>query len=335
MNEFRPIGTYGLLGVYIHVFIAFNLISYDYESALRAGAQESVLVATGEWWRLISSMFMHFGLLHIAFNGFFLTRIGPLLEFELGTERFLAVFLVSGLGGSAAAGIVYGPVQLCGGASGGLFGMMGALLAVYSREERSYGMALRDPRVKGILSLVLVNVVIGALIPMISQTAHLGGLFSGFLLTWTIFRLQDAKGRPQRPPLLPALAFILLFGSVVWTAIEPVHRDWYRTRSWYFAPPESDAALRASLLRSGISENALDFLDAIRQLRDRPAVPIDDPALLEFVQFANDGRYQDVGDVGVNPAIFNPLLGVFREPGQSSFDTRGQVPYDPWLKTMQ
>jgi hypothetical protein len=152
MNEFRPIGTYGLLGVYILVFIAFNLISYDYESALRAGAQESVLVATGEWWRLISSMFMHFGLLHIAFNGFFLTRIGPLLEFELGTERFLAVFLVSGLGGSAAAGIVYGPVQLCGGASGGLFGMMGALLAVYSREERSYGMALRDPRVKGILS---------------------------------------------------------------------------------------------------------------------------------------------------------------------------------------
>lgn len=336
MREFRPIGTWALLGVFVVVFFAFGLMDPSTESALRAGAQRSLLVATGEAWRLLSSCFMHFGLLHLLMNGMGIVFIGRWLEYELGTERYLLLFVLAGLGGSAAAASIYDPWTLMGGASGGLFGMLGSLVAVLAREERSYGNALRDPRIRSVLVLIGANIVIGFFWPMISQTAHIGGLVTGFLVTLLWFKLPDAQGRSRWPAPLPALALLLLFGAVVWLALVPVHRDWYRAHQWWDARGERAEQLRASLLESGANEDAVAFLGAIRELRERPAVPLDDPALTVFLTIASrQERYQHVADLGLDPTVFNPLLRSVSNEATPPFDTRGQVPADPWRRSLR
>jgi membrane associated rhomboid family serine protease len=137
-------------------------------------------VADGQWYRLITSAFLHeplgtgFGILHIAFNMWALIVVGPPLERALGRLRFLAVYLVSALGGSVLFYLI-GPVNTAAyGASGAIFGLFGAFF-VMARRLRA------DPR--PIVFLIVLNLAIGFLVPGIGWQAHVGGLIAGSALT--------------------------------------------------------------------------------------------------------------------------------------------------------
>ncbi|GIH93811.1 rhomboid family intramembrane serine protease [Planobispora siamensis] len=171
-----PRVTWGLL--------ILNVLAYAVESIAPARvvggyAMESGAVAYGgEWWRLITGAFLHaplqsggFALTHILFNMWVLYAIGPELERRLGSTRFLALYLLSALGGSVAVYLLgLGAV----GASGAVYGLFGALFVV----SRRLGYDIR-----GVLWLIGINVLITFVVPNVSWQGHLGGLVTGAVVS--------------------------------------------------------------------------------------------------------------------------------------------------------
>ena len=140
---------------------------------LLAAGGEPAGVATGEYYRLITSTFLHAGVVHLLLNMFALAALGPQLETALGRLRFAVLYLLSALGGSAAGFLLAEPGQPSVGASGAIFGLFGAYYVVVRRLGGSTGQ---------ILGLLAVNLVITFALPFIDWRAHLGGLVTGALL---------------------------------------------------------------------------------------------------------------------------------------------------------
>jgi membrane associated rhomboid family serine protease len=132
------------------------------------------IVAAGEWWRLLTSGFLHFGPIHIALNMIALYVLGRDLEPLLGKLRFTAVYLVSLLGGGTAVFLFTDPKAAVAGASGAVFGLMGGIAVALLRLKMNPGPAL------GIIAL---NVFISITLPGISLIGHLGGLVVGAIAT--------------------------------------------------------------------------------------------------------------------------------------------------------
>ena len=132
------------------------------------------LVAQGEWWRLITSAFLHASLLHIAFNMYFLWFVGSAVEQALGRGRFLLIYFVSALAGSAGA-LVLTPATFTVGASGALFGLLGAALVL----ERQRNFVLGGSA----LALIVINLILSFTLANISIGGHIGGLIGGILCT--------------------------------------------------------------------------------------------------------------------------------------------------------
>jgi rhomboid protease GluP len=159
------------------------------------GADEPTLVLQyGQWWRPLTSVFLHAGWMHLLLNGWALYQLGALFELLIGSRVMLVVFLASGLAGSAASLVwTHGPSV---GASGAIFGLMGALIAFLLRRRE-----MLTPYAKSLLGqLVLwagINVVFGFSTPGIDNAAHLGGCAMGLVLGLTL------NGRQPRRELRP------------------------------------------------------------------------------------------------------------------------------------
>ncbi|MFD0683904.1 rhomboid family intramembrane serine protease [Actinomadura fibrosa] len=177
-----PAVTYSLIGLCVLAYLA-ELSSWqvitDYmmvgQAALRSG--DVIGVAEGEWYRLFTSMFLHqrggsFGITHILFNMWALWALGPALEQVLGRWRFLALYLLSGLGGSVLLYLV-DPGNSAVGASGAIFGLFGAYFVIGRRLGGQVG---------PIVFLLVINLVITFSVPDISWEGHVGGLVVGAAL---------------------------------------------------------------------------------------------------------------------------------------------------------
>ncbi len=162
------------------VLIALNVVAFAYEYLVgvdKAAADWSMSPANvavfDEYYRLFSSMFLHYGLVHIGFNMLVLWMLGPTLEYTLGHTRFAVLYLLAGLGGSVASFWFSDPFVQAGGASGAIFGLMGAYVVV--------GKALRTD-ISQVAGLIGLNVLIGFVIPGTDWRAHLGGLVTGAVI---------------------------------------------------------------------------------------------------------------------------------------------------------
>ena len=145
------------------------------------------LVANGGWWRLITAMFLHGSILHIAFNMYALWVIGTPVEQYLGRARYLGLYFVSGLAGSAGA-LLQSPITPVVGASGAIFGILGAMLIIeWQVTGRLAGNAA---------TFIVINLVISFAIPNISWGGHIGGLIAGILITLAYAHWGD-RGRAQ------------------------------------------------------------------------------------------------------------------------------------------
>jgi membrane associated rhomboid family serine protease len=159
-------------------------------------------VANGDWWRLITSAFLHANLIHIAFNMYFLWFVGSAVETALGRGRFLAVYLISGLAGSAGA-LVFNPASPTVGASGALFGILGA--AVVLERQRDYVLG------GSALGLVVINLILSFSISNISVGGHIGGLIGGILCALVLSRF--GRGHAAYSPVgLWGIAGVLAVG---------------------------------------------------------------------------------------------------------------------------
>ncbi|GAA3443217.1 rhomboid family intramembrane serine protease [Planomonospora venezuelensis] len=182
-----PRVTWALLAVNVLAYLAETVAT---DRVLNDFAMSAGDVAyRGEWWRLVTGAFLHmplgsggFALTHILFNMWALYALGPELERRLGSVRFLALYLLSAIGGSVAI-YLFGLVAV--GASGAIYGMFGALFVV----SRRLGYDAR-----GVIWLIGINVVITFAVPGISWQGHLGGLVTGALVS-AILAYAPARSR--------------------------------------------------------------------------------------------------------------------------------------------
>lgn len=157
-------------------------------------------VADGQWWRLLTGAFLHASLIHLAFNMLMLWWFGQALEAALGRGRFLGVYLVSALAGSAGALLLTDPAVNTVGASGAVFGILGAGLVLERRQIYVFG--------GGALFVVVLNVIFTFAVSNISIGGHLGGLVGGMLAVLAL----SAAGRHPVYGRVDVLTVLSLLG---------------------------------------------------------------------------------------------------------------------------
>ncbi len=140
------------------------------------GAKYPPAIMAGQWWRFITAGFLHGGILHILMNMWVLFDLGAQTEEAYGTSRFLAIYLISTVTGYIAS--FYGSAALSIGASAGIFGLIGAMIAFGIREGSAYGAAMKSFYVRW----AVYGLIMGFLLPFVDNYAHLGGLAGGFIL---------------------------------------------------------------------------------------------------------------------------------------------------------
>ncbi|MGA2706131.1 MAG: rhomboid family intramembrane serine protease [Isosphaeraceae bacterium] len=182
----RVVVTPLLLAACILVFVVMVMSGVDpflpsAQQLLSWGANNGArVVLRHEAWRLPASVFIHGGVLHLAVNMWCLFNIGPLVERFFGNVATAVLYLAAGVGG-AIASMATLPVRGSVGASGAIFGLLGALLAFLLVNHRSVPATVLRPLRSSALSFVVFNTLFGAAVPIIDQSAHVGGLVTGFL----------------------------------------------------------------------------------------------------------------------------------------------------------
>lgn len=240
----RSVAAYVLLGVLLAVFLGSTWLTLSVKrvavltwpppvgaiwdalqhtspaALLWLGATLRPLVEQGEGWRLLAANYLHAGVLHLFVNAYSLYALGPTLEKIFGTTRFLAIWTLAG-GAGAACSVLFNPQGLSVGASGAIFGILGAMLVLGTRFRgaipRHQTRTMRD------VSLITlgINVILGATIPHIDNFAHVGGLLGGTAVAWVLG--PHPALRPGHAPArwlpvlwgLPALALASI-GCGVW-----------------------------------------------------------------------------------------------------------------------
>jgi membrane associated rhomboid family serine protease len=198
LSQYGPFVTFALIGINVGVYLLELLMGGQVNGTGNSIYENGVLfgpiVADGEWWRLITAAFLHYGPLHLGMNMLVLWFIGPALEDYLGHARFALLYIVSGLAGSAGA-LMLSANSLTVGASGAIWGLMGAALMLEWRRIYVFGGQA--------LGLVVFNLAITFLIPGISIGGHIGGLVGGGLAALAFIYLH-------RRPVLATLSVALV-----------------------------------------------------------------------------------------------------------------------------
>ena len=210
-----PIATIALLAINIVIFAAMvasgiSFTSPQTDQVLRWGADYGPYTLSGQYWRLITSMFLHFGIIHIFGNMWCLWSLGRLAEKMVGSLSLVGIYLMTGIGASLLS-LSWNPMRVSAGASGAIFGIAGALITVLYFGK----LGLQPEGVRKLLGYVVrfafLNLLFG-LQGHIDNMAHLGGLVSGLLIGFFLARTFDVspEERPARRGMIFAVSAVVL-----------------------------------------------------------------------------------------------------------------------------
>ena len=235
--EMRPVVTWTLLAVNLVLWLAMEARGGSGQSdvLLDFGAIHAPYVSAGEYWRLLTSIFLHAGLMHLLFNSIGLLLFGRIVERLYGHVGFAVIYLLAGVGGGIAS-FVLNPITVGAGASGAIFGIVGAFAAFFFARRHVLGDTARQT-LSGVGVLLAINLAFGFMFPQVDNWAHLGGLVVGSLVGLAIapqagrgplyvsygqgYRRVAVGIRPVRWLLLAAVASIMAAGVMVGKATMP------------------------------------------------------------------------------------------------------------------
>jgi membrane associated rhomboid family serine protease/Tfp pilus assembly protein PilF len=208
-----------LFGMNVAVFLgmafgASSLMEFPGQELVQWGANAGPLTLSGQWWRLLTYMFLHGDLIHIAFNMWCLWDLGALSESLYGRWTFAAIYLITGVGGGVAS-VGWNPRVLSVGASGAIFGLAGALIASFYLGEFS----LPKIAIKGVLRSLLIfagfNLFLGGVFQGVDNGCHVGGFVSGLILGALIARLAPDQNNLVRRAGVVLVVALMVTGSAL------------------------------------------------------------------------------------------------------------------------
>ena len=219
-----------LVGINLLVFVAMVLNGISAtnpggEALVRWGANWGRLTMTGQWWRLITYMFLHIGIIHIALNMWCLWDLGMLCESLFGTWTFGTVYVVSGIAGGIAS-LAWNPHTVSAGASGAIFGLVGALIASFYLGEFSMPQGFIRAHLRSLLIFCAYSLLYG-LIGRVDNAAHLGGLVTGLAFGALIARVApSANSVLARGAVVSLVSLLVLTGG--WLRYSRAYTLYYR-----------------------------------------------------------------------------------------------------------
>jgi rhomboid protease GluP len=224
----RPVAAWVILGINILIWLAMTAMggSTDPYILVRFGAKFNPLIVQGQVWRLVTPIFLHVGLVHLAFNSYAIYAIAPQIEIFFGTARFLAIYLLSGTYGVLLS-FALSP-HLAAGASGAIFGMIGTQAVFLYRYRDAFGWRGRR-QFYNTLSVIATNLILTFAVAGIDIWGHIGGLVSGAALAWNIMPRYQVVMADHGPSIvdhrtlkqwgITVLAAVILLALSTWLAI--------------------------------------------------------------------------------------------------------------------
>lgn len=201
----KPFLTYILIAIQVIMFIVMELSggSTSTETLIRYGAKYNPLIQEGEWWRFITPIFLHIGIIHLLLNTLALYYVGMATEKMYGSLRFLFIYLFAGITGSLASFAFNSSISA--GASGAIFGCFGALLYLVVIDKQLFFRTIGP----NIIVMILLNLVIGFSLSNVDNSGHIGGLIGGFLATMVVQLPGYRKYFSRVAGLLAAVSLVI------------------------------------------------------------------------------------------------------------------------------
>ena len=241
-SERTPVTT-ALVAINVLVFVAMwaagaALFSPDGTLHIRWGSNFSAYTTDGEWWRLLTAAFLHFGLLHLIFNLWLLAATGPMVERLYGSVAFASIYLVACVAASLASA-AWQPAGNSAGASGAIFGIYGALLAAMFRGRNTIPRGVLTPLRRSVIIFTLYALTLGFIAKGVDNGAHVGGLAAGLIFGGVLARAHIARTPPTTVRLLVATGLACV--ALVWGgfAVFSLHERtmegstlFWRTQHW-------------------------------------------------------------------------------------------------------
>lgn len=214
--------------IYFTIFLLYPNTSFNlqYEALVNFGAKVNFKIADGEYLRLFTSMFLHVNLMHLAFNCFAIHVLGRDIEVIYGKRKYIIIYFVAGLTGSFGSYLLNDAVAA--GASGAIFGLLGANLYLYFYNKEVYKKIYGN----GMFILLLMNLVFGFYSQNIDIVAHIFGLVGGFIVAYAIQLKRDTL-KLKRLTAVCVLFIVIISGSYVRTLQYKKSWKYYYTKSIY------------------------------------------------------------------------------------------------------
>lgn len=206
----KPIITYAIMAICIILFMMMYILgngSSDTSTLIKFGANYDLLTKSGQYYRLFTCMFLHIGIMHLICNMYSLYVIGKEVEGLFGKWKYLLIYLLSGICGSMLS-LAFTHNTVSAGASGAIFGLLGALL-YFGYYYRTYlGVVMRS----SIIPVILFNLVIGFLSSSIDNAAHIGGLVGGILIAMAVGVPDKSSKREKINGIILSILYICFIG---------------------------------------------------------------------------------------------------------------------------
>lgn len=186
-NQMDYIVTYFIIGINVLIFLisaylSNNIFNIDSNVLISMGAKDNALISSGQYYRLLTSEFLHAGIVHITMNMYSLYIVGKLVEKIYGKTRYIVIYLVSAICASYLSYLLSSSMSI--GASGAIFGIMGSTLVMaYKLRDRIGKGFLRN-----VIAVIVINLIFSVSVPNIDLFAHLGGFISGTILSWILYK---------------------------------------------------------------------------------------------------------------------------------------------------
>jgi len=248
----RPTYTYVFFALNILVFLLMALAggSTNEPTLMSFGVKSNAEIARGQWWRLVTPIFIHIGLLHLFFNSYALWIVGPQVEKLYGGARFVILYVVTGIAGVYGS-YAYHPNTISAGASGAIFGLFGVLLTFGIRYRNSIPPFFKRAVGTGVLPVIVINLIIGFTIPAIDNSAHISGLLAGAALAAVI------------PFQKPGDESNTGFRSIQIALLSLIAVSFYEVGTHYDGPRLSVRNLTRGLIQIGTTSSTEEFIEAI------------------------------------------------------------------------